>query len=454
MAGLTKKTFRGGVHPPDRKELSKDQPITDAPAPGEVVVPMSQHIGRPAAPCVKRGETVLRGQVIGTAQGFVSANIHSPVSGTVKKEVDCRIATGGTSPALLIESDGEDTWAEGCNEEVDVKTLDAAAIRDRVAAAGIVGLGGATFPTHVKLSPPENKPIDAVILNGVECEPYLTADYRLMIESPGTIVEGLKLVMRAVECSEGYIGVEANKPDAYKLFREACADASGDGLHLQAVLLEVKYPQGGEKQLIEAILGREVPSGGLPMDVGAVVQNVGTAHAIAEACRYNRPLTERIVTVTGEAANRPANYRARIGVPLKSLLEASDYAGEAMGKLVLGGPMMGLAQFDLEMPVAKGTSGILALSGRGEWAHRNCIRCGRCVAACAAHLMPAELSLRIESGNFADAQEINLLDCIECGGCTYVCPARRPIVQWIKLAKAELNKERLRKAAEENTSET
>lgn len=450
---MSLKTFQGGVHPPDCKALSQGAAIAEAPVPETLLVPLSQHIGKPAAPVVKVTDTVKRGQVIGEAQGFISAAVHAPVSGTVKRLTTAPQPNGGTCSAVLLENDGEDTWAEGCNVERDPDSLDAEAIRAAAAAAGLVGMGGASFPTHVKLSPPPNKPIDAVLLNGVECEPYLTADYRLMLESPATILAGLRLILRAVGCSRGIVGVEANKEDAFALLEKACAEASGGGLTLSAELLEVKYPQGGEKQLIKALLDREVPSGGLPMDVGVVVQNVGTAHALYEACAANRPLTERIVTVSGDGVARPANWRSRVGTPIRVLLEQSGFDREATRKLVLGGPMMGMAHFDVEVPVSKGMSGILALRDAEVLAWRGCIRCGRCVDGCPAHLMPSELSVLIESGHFSAAAATHVLDCMECGVCTYACPARRPIVQWIKLAKTELHRQRCAEAARQAAAE-
>ncbi len=442
------KTFKGGTHPHDFKELAKNQKIAECDVPTEVIVPMAQHIGAPAKVLVKATDEVKRGQLIGEPAGFVSAGVHSPVSGKVKKIIQCNTPIGTTCQAVLIENDGKDEWADGCNVDTDVSTLSSADICKKVAWAGIVGMGGATFPTHVKLSPPPEKKIDAVILNGVECEPYLTSDYRLMLEKPETIVEGLKLLLKAVDCKNGYIGIEANKEDAFRIMDKLCKEMSGDGITLIAELLEVKYPQGAEKQLIKAILDREVPSGGLPMDVGVVVQNVATASAVYEACSKNRPLTERIVTATGDGVKEPKNFLARIGTPAKYLLGKCGFK-ENVNKLIYGGPMMGMAHFDLEMPVNKGMSGILSLCNAEVYEHRRCIRCGRCVEGCPQQLLPSELSLVIESGRFNDSKDINVLDCIECGVCTYVCPARRPIVQWIKLAKYELNRQRLRAAAKE-----
>ncbi len=433
--------FRGGVHPHDYKEFSKDAPITDAPVPDELVVPFSQHIGKSASAVVKPGDEVRRGQVIAEAAGFVSAPVHSPVSGKVKRIVRVAHPMGMMGDAALIENDHQDTWAEGLDAagERDLSVLSAEQIKEAVSAAGIVGMGGATFPTHVKLSPPENKPIDTIILNGVECEPFLTADYRLMLESPETIVKGLQLVMRAVSAKCGIVGIEANKPDAFAIMKNALKQAGGE---ISALLLPVMYPQGAEKQLIYACLEREVPSGGLPMDVGVVVQNVGTAHAIYEACALGRPITERITTVTGPGIEKPANFRARIGTPIRGLLEACGFKARDTRKLILGGPMMGLANFDLELPVNKGMSGILALTEVVNEPYRDCIRCGRCVDHCPMGLVPSRLSVLAENGEYLETREVDVLDCIECGACTYICPARRPIVHWIKACKMEIAKNR------------
>ncbi len=440
------KAFRGGVHPHDHKEYAKDAPIMDAPVPDELVVPFVQHMGRPAAAAVKPKDEVKRGQLLAASTGFVSASVHSPVSGRVKKLVTAPHPLGSTCEAALIENDHQDAWAEGVDAERDARAWDADAIRDAIASAGIVGMGGATFPTHVKLSPPDNKPIDTIILNGIECEPFLTADYRLMLESPQTIVGGLRLVMRAVGARRGIVAVEANKPDALAILQKALAEAGGD---LESRMLPMQYPQGAEKQLISACLHREVPSGGLPMDVGVVVQNVGTAHAIYEACARSRPLTERVTTVSGPGVERPANFRVRLGTPIRVLLEACGLRTEETRKIVLGGPMMGLAHYDLEVPVNKGTSGILALTHETDAGFQNCIRCGRCVDVCPMGLVPSEYSILAESGRLVDTEAIDILDCMECGACTYACPARRPIVHWIKTCKARIAQAR---AERENKS--
>jgi electron transport complex protein RnfC len=435
--------FRGGAHPDDAKKYSKDAPIHDAPVPVELTIPFSQHIGKPASPVVKPLDEVKRGQVIAEAAGFVSAAVHSPVSGKVLKIVQTLHPMGMVCDAAVIQNDGADAWAEGCNIETDTSTLSAEQIKAAVQAAGIVGMGGATFPTHVKLSPPPEKKIDVVILNGVECEPYLTADYRLMLESPATVVKGLLLAMKAVGAARGIVGIEANKPDAFKIMKAELAKAGGN---LEAQLLPVMYPQGAEKQLIYACLKREVPSGGLPMDAGVVVQNVGTAHAIYEACAFKRPLTERITSVTGPGVERPANLRVRIGTPVRALLELCGFKEKETKKLIYGGPMMGAAHYNTDVVVNKGMSGILALTDVIDEPYRDCIRCGRCVDGCPMGLVPSELSILAETGRYLDTKDKDVLDCIECGVCTYVCPARRPIVQWLKVCKSELAKARAQAA--------
>ncbi|RKY26143.1 MAG: electron transport complex subunit RsxC [Planctomycetota bacterium] len=429
----TLKTFPGGVHPSDRKELSRDCPIEDAPIPERVYIPLSQHIGAPCKPVVEKGDTVRMGQVVGEAGGFVSAPVHASVSGTVAGIEERIHIFGAKVPCVVIDNDGRDQWFEGCNQPVDYSDWDHDAIRGKVRQAGLAGMGGATFPTHVKFSPPPEKPIDTVIINGVECEPYLTCDYRLMLESPQRIIDGAEIILRAVRCNRCIIAVEANKPDAYEVMREY---VSGHD-KISVEMLEVKYPQGAEKQLIKALLGREVPSGGLPMDVGALVSNVGTTAAVYDAVALNKPLIERLCTVTGEGVERPSNFLARIGTPLTVLLEKTGMRPGAK-KFILGGPMMGLAQFTTDLVVIKGTSGVLVLMEADSGEYENCIRCGRCVDACPTYLIPSELSILAEAGEWEAAKEKNVLDCIECGVCAYVCPARRPIVHLIKLAKAEL----------------
>lgn len=427
------KTFPGGAHPPEKKELSKDRPIENAPMPERVFIPLSQHIGAPCKPVVDKGAKVRKGQVVGEAAGFVSVPVHASISGTVAGIEQRPHIFGAGIPCVVIDNDGQDEWIEGCNRQADYAVLDHDAIRRKVAAGGLAGMGGATFPTHVKLSPPPEKPIDTLIINGVECEPYLTCDYRLMLEQPERIVEGAEIIMKAVRCGRCIIGIEANKPDAFELMSRKTA---GHG-KISVEMLEVKYPQGAEKQLIKALLGREVPSGGLPMDVGALVSNVGTAAAVHDAVAFNRPLIERVCTVTGEGVERPANFLVRIGTPLTWLLEKAGIKPGAK-KFILGGPMMGLAQFTTDLVVIKGTSGILALMEAEGGDYENCIRCGRCVESCPSCLVPSEVSILAEAGEWEPAKEKNALDCIECGVCAYVCPAKRPIVHLIKLVKNEL----------------
>jgi electron transport complex protein RnfC len=427
-------TFKGGVHPPEHKELSAGAPLREAKAPAEVTIPLSQHIGAPTKCIVEIGQTVRKGEAIGEPAAFVSAPVHSSVSGKVTAITDVPNAMGKLVPAVVIRNDGKDEWTQ-LEDDPDYMRLSPERLREKIKDAGIVGMGGAAFPTHVKLSPPKEKPIDIAIINGSECEPYLTADHRLMVESPGDLVEGLKIIMKVLGVNKGYIGIENNKPDAISSVREA---VSGEP-EIDVVPLEVKYPQGAEKMLIKAVTGREVPAGGLPMDVGVVVQNVGTAIAIYEACRYGKPLIERVVTVTGLGVKNPGNLRAVIGTPISALIEESGGFSDGPVKVVLGGPMMGFAQYSLDVPVTKGTSGVLVLS-KEEYVSSErygpCIRCGRCIDACPMGLMPSMLSVLAEKEFFEETKDYNLLDCFECGTCTYVCPSKRPIVQHIRLAKA------------------
>jgi len=430
-AGL--KTFRGGVHPADMKDLSRDRPIEAAPVPQRVYIPLSQHIGAPAKPVVEKGAAVKIGQVIGEAGGFVSAPVHASVSGTVAAIEKRPGIFGSPVSTIVIDSDGKDEWLEGRNKPVDYAGMDRDAIRRKIAECGLAGMGGATFPTHVKLSPPADKPIDTLIINGVECEPYLTCDHRLMLEQPKRIIDGAEILLRAVGCGRCIIAIEANKPDAYEIMKREAAGRKG----LSVEMVAVKYPQGAEKQLINALLKREVPSGGLPMDVGALAQNVGTAAAAYDAVAMDRPVIDRLVTVTGEGVERPSNFLARIGAPLTALLEKAGLKPGAR-KLILGGPMMGLAQYTADLPVTKGTSGVLVLMEAYGGDYENCIRCGRCVQSCPAYLIPSELSMLAESREWEQSREKNVLDCIECGVCAYVCPSKRPIVHLIKLTKSEL----------------
>jgi electron transport complex protein RnfC len=427
-------TFMRGVHPPDHKELSSGVPIKEASPPSRVLIQLSQHIGAPCKCTVQIGQEVKKGDLIGEPTGFVSAPVHTSVSGKVVALMDAPNAMGRMVPAVVIENNGKEEWTQ-LRDNPDYMKLPPEELKGKIKDAGIVGMGGATFPTHVKLSPPKEKPIDVVIINGAECEPYLTADHRLMVETPQDVIEGLKILMRVLGVKKGYVGIEANKPDAIEKMKEAASGIQD----IEVSPLEVKYPQGAEKMLIKAITGRDVPAGGLPMDIGVVVQNVGTAVAIYEACRYGKPLVERVVTVTGLGIRNPGNVKARIGTSIAELIEdCGGFAGSPV-KVVLGGPMMGFAQYTLDVPVTKGTSGVLVMSEKeyvpsGKFGH--CIKCGRCVDACPMGLMPSMLSLFAERGFYEETKEYNLFDCFECGTCTYVCPSKRPIVQFIRLAKS------------------
>ncbi|MCC6347707.1 MAG: electron transport complex subunit RsxC [Nitrospirales bacterium] len=427
-------TFKGGIHPPDKKELSKAKAISPAKPPKRVVIPLAQHIGAPCTLSVSIGQEVKMGEIIGTPEGFVSAPVHASVSGKVIAIGDFPLPTGRMAPSVVIENDGKEEWTS-LKDSPGYMKLSPDELKGKVKDAGIVGMGGAAFPAHVKLSPPKEKPVDVVVLNGAECEPYLTADYRLMLERPSDVVEGLRVLMKIVNVSKGVIGIESNKPDAIEAMQRAVAGDSS----LKVCALEVKYPQGAEKMLIKAAVNRDVPARGLPMDVGVVVQNIGTALAVYEAARYGKPLIERVVTVTGEGIREPRNLLVKIGSLVSDLIgECGGFSSEA-AKVISGGPMMGFALYSLDVPVTKGTSGILVLPEEGVVHAEDfgpCIRCGRCIDICPMGLMPSMLSVLSERGMYEEAKGYNLFDCFECGSCTYVCPSKRPIVQLVRLAKS------------------
>lgn len=426
------KTFKGGIHPPEEKQLVKDSPIVDFPLSSRFRVLVQQHLGAPAKPIVKAGDEVKKGQVLSEPLGFVSVPVHAPTSGTVR-EIGRIVhpVTGLMAPCIVIDADGKDEWAEGLPLERDPFSMSREDLLAAIKSAGIVGMGGATFPTHVKLSPPKEKPIDTFIVNGAECEPYLSSDHRLMLEHPERILQGARVVMRILGLEKAIIGIESNKPDAIKLMREKAP------AEIQVEALKVKYPQGAEKQLINAITGRQVPSGGLPMDVGAVVQNAGTCAAVWDACSSGIPLIERITSVTGRGIAQPKNIRVRVGTLLREVI---DFCGGLNGaaKIIFGGPMMGIAQFTQDIAIMKGTSGVLVLREEDTnlAAYSACISCGRCVEACPMGLIPSTLSKLGEKSMWQKAMENDLLDCVECGSCTYVCPAGRPIVHFVKHLKA------------------
>ena len=429
------KSFRGGVHPNDRKGYTATKPIEVAPVPGKVVIPTRQHIGAPCSPIVKVGDLVKKGQVIAEAQAFVSSPVHASISGKVVEIADYPHPVFGSCLSVVIESDGLDEWVEGLPLNRDWQSLEVSALKDIIRQSGVVGMGGATFPTHVKMAPPPEKKIEAFILNGAECEPYLTADHRVMLESADRVVTGMQIAMKVLGVKTGYIGIEENKPDAIAVMQKATA-----GLGIEVVPLKTKYPQGAEKTLIAVVVGKEIPSGGLPMDVGVVVQNVGTVVAIADAVQKGLPLIERVTSVTGGAITEPKNLLLRIGTTFAQAIEQCGGFKEEPVKVIMGGPMMGMAQCKLDVPIIKGTSGILALSAAdiNAGGERPCIRCGRCVDACPMGLIPSMLSILGQRNLHQQAKEdYNLLDCVECGSCVYICPAKRNIVHYVKLSKAQ-----------------
>ncbi|MBP5420718.1 MAG: electron transport complex subunit RsxC [Bacteroidales bacterium] len=432
------KTFKiGGIHPHDNK-LSAGSAIQVLPVPQEVTIPVAQHIGAPAKPIVAVGDVVKVGQLIAEAGGFVSANVHSPVSGKVKKIEDFIDGNGYRKTGIIITVEG-DEWLDTIDRSTGIKreiTLSPADIIKKIGEMGLVGMGGATFPTHVKLAVPPGKKCEALIINGVECEPYLTSDHRLMLEKGEEVLIGVKILMTALGVNNAYIGIENNKKDAIEYLTKLAA--SYPGVTVQP--LKMRYPQGGEKQLIDACIGRQIPSGKLPIDVGAVVQNVGTAYAVYEAVQKNKPLIERIVCVTGKPLQKPSNFLVRIGTPVQAVIDAAGGVPENCGKVIGGGPMMGRAFTRLDVPVIKGTSGILLMSTeeakRGE--ESPCIRCAKCVSVCPMGLEPFLISKVSMKGDWEMAEENHIMDCIECGSCNYTCPSNRPLLDYIRLGKGKV----------------
>lgn len=433
------KTFsKGGVHPEENK-ISHDSPIQVQPIPKTVSILLGQHIGKPATPVVNRGDEVKVGTLIAKADGFVSANIHSSVSGKVKKIETILDASGYQKPCITIQCDGEDTWEETIDRTPEIVRdikLSSEEIIQRIAECGIVGMGGATFPTNVKLMPPKDATPECVIINGAECEPYLTADHRTLLERGEEVLIGLQILMKSVSVTKGYVAIENNKRDAIDKLTQLAASMPG----IEIVPMKVKYPQGGEKQLIDTVLKRRVASGKLPVTEGAIVQNVGTALAVYEAVQKHKPLVERVVTVTGKAVKNPCNLLVRIGTPLSELIETAGGMPRSTAKLVSGGPMMGKAVYSDEIPVAKGTSGVLMLLEEDTKRRpmRNCIRCAKCVGACPMGLNPAFL-MRDTVYRDWDALEANhVYDCIECGSCSFICPANRPLLDHIRMGKGRV----------------
>ncbi len=412
------------------------------PLPEQVVVLLGQHIGAPAAAVVNKGDKVRTGQVVATAAGFVSANIHAPCSGEVT-DVGMTADGGGVKrPAITIRVEG-DEWDESVDRSESLKQecqLPAAEIVKKIAAAGIVGMGGATFPTQVKLSVPEGKRAEYLIINGVECEPYLTSDHRVMLERGHELLIGVRILAKALGVERSFIGIENNKPDAIEHLRTLAAGYP----EIEVVPLKVHYPQGGEKQLIDAVLRRQVPSGGLPLDVGVVVQNVGTALAVYEAVQKDKPLVERVVTVTGKGMRRPMNVSVRVGTPVSEVIKFCGGMPDGTAKVINGGPMMGRAVSNLDAPVTKGTSGILLMEAAeaARPAAGVCIKCAKCVKACPMGLEPYMLARLGARGMFVEIEDYHATDCIECGSCSYTCPAALPLLDYIRLGKAEVMKAR------------
>lgn len=437
--------FPGGTHPHEGvngKDVNGGNAIVELPAPARVVIPLSQHIGAPARAIVAKGDMVLVGQKIGEAQGYVSANVHASVSGKVVSVEDVEVANGTKVPAVIIENDYQNKWVE-LTPTRKPETMSAKELQEIIREAGIVGQGGAAFPTSVKLTPPEGKSIETLVINGAECEPYLTSDHRLMVEKAAQIIDGLHLMMLALEVKTVIIGVEKNKPDAIEALRACCK--ADDGITVKA--LPVRYPQGGEKQLVYATTRRKVPTGGLPIDVGCVVCNVGTVYAIQQAIREGKPLVQRVTTMGG-LVNNPGNFLVPIGCTVANLIDACGGLKSDVRMLISGGPMMGAALHSTDIPVTKGTSGILALGKEAVDPDESaCINCGRCVKTCPMQLVPTKLDLLVRTGNYDEAEKKGVLNCMECGACTYVCPAKRLLTQSCRHGKKVINARKKKEAA-------
>lgn len=440
------KTFpKGGIHPPENK-LTAGIAIKKLPVPESVAIPVNQHIGAPAAIIVNKGDSVKTGQLIATSKGFVSANIHSSVSGKVNKIDTIADSTGYKNTAVFIDVEG-DEWVDTIDRSDDIKKvilLSSEEIINKCLESGIVGMGGATFPSHVKLAVPSGKKCETLIINGVECEPYLTSDHRLMIERGEEVLIGVSILMKALKVEKAMIGIENNKTDAISHLTKLAEKFEGITVHP----LRIKYPQGAEKQLIKALIGREVPSGHLPLDVGTVVHNVSTAFAVYEAVQKNKPLFERVVTITGTSLKNPGNFVVRTGTTIDKLIEAAGGLPDDTGKIINGGPMMGKAVNNTGVPIVKGTSGIILFplqeSARGTV--KPCIRCAKCVSVCALGLQPYLLMSLSEKSMFERAENEKITDCMECGSCSYACPADRPLLDYIRLGKSAV----IRMARERN----
>ena len=442
---LQLKTFKpGGIHPPQQK-LSADTPIVWAEVPSQLLIPVQQHIGKPCRVLVKKGDAVKRGDLLAESSGFISSNVHAPVDGKVQKIMRFPLLGGQVHDVIQLTCNEagasyRDIILQDKKEnEVDIDALTAADIRKKIAAAGIVGMGGAGFPTHVKLTPPEGKEIDTLLINGAECEPYITADHRIMLERSVEIIKGIRLLQTIFDGIPVFIGIEDNKPDAIQAMNEAVRQLD----HIDVVPLKTQYPQGGEKQLIKAILGREVPSKGLPMDVGVVVQNVATVLAVYNAVYYDHALTERVVTVSGNMVEKPGNIVLPVGTPVSFVMDKFNIAADKVRLFISGGPMMGRTSYSFESPITKTTSALLffdqsAVLQREE---NPCIRCGNCIHACPMGLAVAQLTAMVIANGISPSAKESILDCIECGSCSYVCPADRRLVHWMRLGKNIIRRE-------------
>jgi electron transport complex protein RnfC len=431
-------SFGGGIHPPEYKRSTKDLKFLNLAIPHICYISLQQHIGAPASPVVKKGDVVSEGQLIGSAQGFISAPVHSSVPGKVMDIADIPTIYGSRQ-AVIVEAEGAFTASARQPQPIDWESLAADEIREKIRDGGIVGLGGAAFPTAVKLSPPPEKAIDTLVVNGAECEPYLTADDMLMKTYPEAVIEGIRMTMKALGVARGVIGVEDNKWDAYKSLARTLS-AVNPLEEISVRKLKTKYPQGAEKLLIKSLLGREVPSGGLPMDAGVVVQNVGTIYAIREAVALGRPLFMRHITVSGKAIARPGNYKVRIGMRIADIVDECGGFRQPPAKIVMGGPMCGISVHTMDVPVVKGSSGVLFLTEE-EVSFRDyspCIRCGKCVAVCPVGLHPCDMGNAVEKNRLDIAAGLSPFDCIMCGSCSFVCPANRPLSHFFKSAQEKM----------------